>query len=83
MTYNTAWGTFSVIDPRSLVQISRSELAKKKLEKLTLAKWQTENTSSVCLKKLVNYLDSSESDFETSSSSDDTDYDTNFESHHG
>ena len=74
---NTAWATFSVVGPRSLVQISSNGTSKN--HKKIIANKMEDSKRQLCTSEQIrNYPDDLESDFDTSSSSDDTDFESKF-----
>ena len=74
---NTAWVTFSVVGPRSLVQISRSDTAKN--HRKIIAGKMADGKRQLCTpEEISNYLDDLESDIDTSSSSDDTEIESKY-----
>ena len=71
------WTTFLVLSPRSLVQISRNDTAKN--HKKIIAGKMADRKRQLCTpEEISNYLDDLESDFDTSSSSDDTDFESKY-----
>ena len=74
---NTAWATFLVGGPRSLVQFSRNATVKN--HKKFMARKMADRKCQLCTpEEISNYLDDLESDFDTSSSSDDTNFESKY-----